>query len=183
MATTAIWNVKGRLDKVVNYAKNPDKTNASLYLEDELQELGDVMDYTMQDYKTEKKLFEKVLEDPQSVFQLAEQKKKVILLKDNRPVFVILKYADDSKAIDDSISQRRKRYTLHEAMKIVFLDADDKTMHAADLAEEIYRRDLYVKKDGGKAQYNQIRARCGHYPNMFEPLPGNIIKLKEGAAE
>ena len=57
MATTAIWDVKGRLDKVVNYAKNPDKTDASLYSKSDLQGLGDVMDYTMQDYKTEKKLF------------------------------------------------------------------------------------------------------------------------------
>ncbi len=57
MATTAIWDIKGRLDKVVNYAKNPDKTDASLYSQNELQGLGDVMDYTMQDHKTEKKLF------------------------------------------------------------------------------------------------------------------------------
>ena len=57
MATTAIWDIKGRLDKVVNYAKNPEKTDASLYSQNELQGLGDVMDYTMQDYKTEKKLY------------------------------------------------------------------------------------------------------------------------------
>jgi hypothetical protein len=57
MATTAIWDIKGRLDKVVNYAKNPEKTDASLYSQSELQGLGDVMDYTMQDHKTEKKLF------------------------------------------------------------------------------------------------------------------------------
>lgn len=57
MATTAIWDIKGRLDKVVNYAKNPNKTDASLYSQSELQALGDVMDYTTQDYKTEKKLF------------------------------------------------------------------------------------------------------------------------------
>ncbi len=57
MATTAIWDIKGRLDKVVNYAKNPDKTDASLYSESDLQGLADVMNYTMQDHKTEKKLF------------------------------------------------------------------------------------------------------------------------------
>jgi len=57
MATTAIWDVKGRLDKVVNYAKNPDKTDASLYPEIYLQGLEDVMNYTMQNHKTEKKLF------------------------------------------------------------------------------------------------------------------------------
>lgn len=57
MATTAIWDIKGRIDKVVNYAKNPEKTDAALYSKSDLQGLGDVMDYTMQDYKTEKKLF------------------------------------------------------------------------------------------------------------------------------
>ncbi len=57
MATTAIWDVKGRLDKVVNYAMNPDKTDSSLYSKSDLQGLGDVMDYTMQDHKTERKLF------------------------------------------------------------------------------------------------------------------------------
>ena len=51
-------------------------------------------------------------------------------------------------------------------------------MHAAELADEIYRRRLYLKKDGSKAEYTQIRARCGHYPDMFEALPGNYIKLK-----
>jgi len=57
MATTAIWDIKGRLDKVVNYAKNPEKTDATLYSKSELQGLGDVMNYTLQDHKTEKKLF------------------------------------------------------------------------------------------------------------------------------
>jgi len=38
---------------------------------------------------------------------------------------------------------------------------------------------LYLQKNGKKAQYTQIRARCGHYPDMFEALPGNFIKLKE----
>ena len=57
METTAIWDIKGRLDKVVNYAKNPKKTDASLYSQSQLQRLGDVMDYTMQDHKDEKKQF------------------------------------------------------------------------------------------------------------------------------
>lgn len=123
--------------------------------------------------------YETVLDDPEGVFRIAEQRGKLVLLKNNKPAFVILKYAEDSKAIDDSITRKREKHTLQEAMKIVLLDASDHAMHAADLADEVYRRDLYVKKDGGKAQYNQIRARCGHYPDLFETLPGNIIKLKE----
>jgi hypothetical protein len=41
------------------------------------------------------------------------------------------------------------------------------------------KRKLYLKKDGSKAEYTQIRARCGHYPDMFEALPGNLIRLKD----
>lgn len=65
-------------------------------------------------------------------------------------------------------------------MKIVLSEAENKTMHASKLADEIYERRLYLQKNGNKAQYTQIRARCGHYPDMFEALPGNYIKLKEG---
>lgn len=51
-------------------------------------------------------------------------------------------------------------------------------MHASKLADEIYERRLYLQKNGKKAQYTQIRARCGHYPDMFLALPGNFIKLR-----
>ena len=59
-------------------------------------------------------------------------------------------------------------------------EADNKTMHASELVDEIYKRKLYLQKNGKKAQYTQIRARCGHYPELFEALPGNYIKLKNG---
>ena len=75
--------------------------------------------------------------------------------------------------------QEMPNYTLHEAMKIVLSGAEDKIMHAAELADEIYRRRLYLKKDGSKAQYTQIRARCGHYPDLFEAMPGKRSKLKD----
>ncbi len=54
MATTKIWSVKGRIDRVISYASNPDKT---LYNEEDIQVLRDVMDYAMQDYKTEKQYY------------------------------------------------------------------------------------------------------------------------------
>lgn len=53
-------------------------------------------------------------------------------------------------------------------------------MHASKLADEIYERKLYLQKNGNKAKYTQTRARCGHYPDIFEALPGNYIRLKEG---
>ncbi len=113
------------------------------------------------------------------VFSVVDKNGKVVLLKDNKPVYIVLKY-DENNLTDVGISMSEMpNYTLHDAMRIVLSEAENKTMHAAELADEIYRRRLYLKKDGSKAEYTQIRARCGHYPDMFEALPGNFIKLKE----
>ena len=113
------------------------------------------------------------------VFSVVEKNGKVVLLKDNKPVYIILKY-DENNLTDAGIDMSEMlNYKLHEAMRIVLSEAENKTMHAAELADEIYKRRLYLKKDGSKAEYTQIRARCGHYPDMFEALPGNFIKLKE----
>ena len=123
--------------------------------------------------------FDSLKTNIEHVFSVVDKNGKVVLLKDNKPVYIVLKY-DEKRSTDAGIvMQEMPNYTLHEAMKIVLLEAEDKTMHAAELADEIYRRRLYLKKDGSKAQYTQIRARCGHYPDMFEALPGNYIKLKE----
>ena len=124
--------------------------------------------------------FDSLKTNIEHVFSVVDKNGKVVLLKDNKPVYIVLKY-DEKRSTDAGIvMQEMPNYTLHEAMKIVLLEAEDKTMHAAELADEIYRRRLYLKKDGSKAQYTQIRARCGHYPDMFEALPGNYIKLKDG---
>ncbi|MGB9975889.1 hypothetical protein [Thermovenabulum sp.] len=113
------------------------------------------------------------------VFSVVDKNGKVVLLKNNKPAYIVLKY-DENNLTDTGIGmQEMPNYTLHEAMRIVLSEAENKTMHAAELADEIYRRRLYLKKDGSKAEYTQIRARCGHYPDMFEALPGNYIKLKE----
>ena len=113
------------------------------------------------------------------VFSVVDKNGKVVLLKDNKPVYIVLKY-DENNLTDAGIGMSEMlNYKLHEAMRIVLSEAENKTMHAAELADEIYKRRLYLKKDGSKAEYTQIRARCGHYPDMFEALPGNFIKLKE----
>ena len=75
MATTAIWDVRGRLDHVVKYADNPEKTANPKYavtpsetqsmldvMERAMAEargrgLADVLDYAVSDYKTEKQHF------------------------------------------------------------------------------------------------------------------------------
>ena len=123
--------------------------------------------------------FDSLKTNIEHVFSVVDKNGKVVLLKDNKPIYIVLKY-DENHLSDAGIGmQEMPNYTLHEAMRIVLSEAENKTMHAAELADEIYRRRLYLKKDGSKAEYTQIRARCGHYPDMFEALPGNYIKLKE----
>ena len=56
-------------------------------------------------------------------------------------------------------------------MKIVLSEAEIGTMHATKLADEIYNRRLYLQKNGKKAQYTQIRARCGHSQNWLRLYP------------
>lgn len=122
--------------------------------------------------------FDTLHTDLEHVFSVVEKNGKVVLLKDNKPVYIVLKY--DAEIMDDnSVPEKQINYTLQEAMKIVLSEAENKTLHASELADEIYERKLYLQKNGNKAQYTQIRARCGHYPDMFEALPGNYIKLKD----
>ena len=53
MATTRIWAVKSRPDHVLDYATNPEKTANPAWCKAEYQTMRDVMDYAMNDYKTE----------------------------------------------------------------------------------------------------------------------------------
>ena len=57
MATTAIWDVTDRLDRVIDYATNPDKTENNDYENQIFQGLQNVLEYTEQDTKTEKQFY------------------------------------------------------------------------------------------------------------------------------
>ncbi len=57
MATTAIWDVKDRLDRVINYTTNPGKTENLDYKSPDFQELQNVLEYTGQNDKTERQLY------------------------------------------------------------------------------------------------------------------------------
>ena len=54
MATTAIWDVTDRLDRVIDYVTNPQKTKNLDFSSPDLQGLQNVLAYTQQDTKTEK---------------------------------------------------------------------------------------------------------------------------------
>ncbi len=124
--------------------------------------------------------FETLKNDLDNVLKVVDEKGRIVILKDNQPVYIIAKYTAGDSSPKPYSQKKASTYTLQEAMKIVLKEHKENKMHAADIADEIYRSGLYYKKDGGKAQYNQIRARASHYPHLFEALKGNIIRLKEG---
>ena len=57
MATTKIWDIKGRLDSLIKYAANPDKTDGKNFDEGAIKALHNVMDYASDDYKTEERIY------------------------------------------------------------------------------------------------------------------------------
>lgn len=122
--------------------------------------------------------FDKLVTDVDSVFETANKNDTVVLLKDNQPAYIIMKYDFYKGLGSNAFLHGTTINTLQEAMKIVLSKANENTMHAALLADEIYNRKLYFQKNGSKAKYNQIRSRCDHYSDLFEALPGNFIRLK-----
>ena len=50
-------DIKGRIDTLINYAANPEKTEGQHYSENQIKALHDVMDYASDDYKTERSLY------------------------------------------------------------------------------------------------------------------------------
>lgn len=57
MATTKIWAIKSRVDHVLEYAENEEKTRNAQWSEVDYQSMRDVMDYAMNDVKTEQQFF------------------------------------------------------------------------------------------------------------------------------
>lgn len=57
MAVCEIWDVRGRLDHPIDYAKNPEKTANPRYSDTDLQAMVDVMEYATNKDKTEQRFF------------------------------------------------------------------------------------------------------------------------------
>lgn len=56
MAVTSIWPVKSRLDHVINYARNPEKTRErSLVAQASLHAIDNVIEYAVDTIKTEER--------------------------------------------------------------------------------------------------------------------------------
>ena len=57
MATTGIWKIGKRLDKVIVYTNNVEKTKNNEYGKESYYDLHNVIDYVEADYKTEKQFY------------------------------------------------------------------------------------------------------------------------------
>jgi hypothetical protein len=57
MATTSIWKVENRIDKVINYTTNVEKTKNQDYGTDLYKSLHNTIEYTKADFKTEKQFY------------------------------------------------------------------------------------------------------------------------------
>ena len=78
MAVTAIWDIKGRVDKVISYATNPQKTDVSaMQYAADLHAIERVVEYTADEMKTEKCCFVSGINcDPdQAAHQFVKSKK------------------------------------------------------------------------------------------------------------
>jgi antitoxin Phd len=106
--------------------------------------------------------YDKIKENADDVFRIVDKNDKVLLLRNNQPAYIITKL-DTENSVDSvdtfSFEKATPNLKLQEAMKLVLLEAENHTMHVSELADEIFKRRLYLQKNGGKAHYNQIRAR------------------------
>ena len=58
MAVTSIWPIKGRVDQVITYARNPEKTTENTSQKQaQLHTVGNVVEYAADDMKTEKRCY------------------------------------------------------------------------------------------------------------------------------
>lgn len=119
---------------------------------------------------------EKLLNDFEEVEKKVKKYGQVIILDNNNPTYKLSLL--DMNEIVKSEKPKRARTTLVDAMVRVLTYAQDGTMHAKDLADEITDKELYFMKDGSIVTPVQIRTRASNNRDKFECLPGNFIKLK-----
>ena len=78
MAVTSLWPIKGRIDKVINYARNPEKTTEASYEElASLHAVDNVVEYAANEMKTERRSYVTCLncEEETAAHQFIETKK------------------------------------------------------------------------------------------------------------
>ena len=114
--------------------------------------------------------------DLDNILSIVEEEGKIIVIDDNKPKYIIYKY-DYFETVFDAKDNKNFDMTLQKAMEVVLKENESKILHVSVIADIIYENKLYLMKDGRKAKYTQIRARASNYPDIFEALPGNHIRL------
>jgi HTH-type transcriptional regulator / antitoxin HigA len=69
--------------------------------------------------------------------------------------------------------------TRHEAIRLVLLSRKSRTATTKEISEEIEKRHLYSRKDGGAAKPQQINARVRKHPGLFEFAAPGVVRLIE----
>lgn len=67
---------------------------------------------------------------------------------------------------------------LHEAMAVVLLKRKKRTDTIEYVANKIKDRGLYTQRSGRAAPLSQIRRRARKYPQYFDWLPPDQVRLK-----
>ena len=69
--------------------------------------------------------------------------------------------------------------TLHKAIRIILEESENRINTTTFISDEINKRELYRKKDGSRVKPFQIYLRADNYPDLFDVIDRNTIKLKK----
>ena len=130
--------------------------------------------------------YEDWIRKPKDILDQVDALGEVVIVRNNQPAYHITACGErKAPGLQDiqthkpqpGPSPQRPVMTLKEAARAVLETAESDQMHVSELADLIYEKGLYLKKDGSKAPYTQVRAMCGQYPEDFETLEKNRIRL------
>ena len=85
--------------------------------------------------------------------------------------------AEAEAALGGTPEHNEGSLTLHQALSQVLRENHNEPMTARALADAVNTRGLYRKRDGSPVEVNQVHARTGNYPDLFEK-EGSQIRLK-----
>lgn len=74
---------------------------------------------------------------------------------------------------------KAKCATLVEAIEVALKYAPEDAVHVDQIVMDIDYGKLYYKKDGSLVKREDVRATAQNYPQKFECLKGNYIRLKK----
>ena len=159
MATTKIWAVKSRMDHVLDYATNEEKT-ALKWNETDLQAMRDVMDYAMNDAKTEKQFYVSGLNcDPSNARKQMIRTKRMFRKEDGILAFHGYQSFKPGEVTPDTAHEiglklAEELWPDHQVIVATHLDKDHIHSHFVVNSVSLYGN----KFNATKASYRQMRA-------------------------